>query len=981
MEGIDKSGIDASVSGESKGEEVFSGWTRLEPTSDEGPISPMEKMEPHPNSLALMKKRSPSTPVGLGAGFPDSKVPSNKKQSKKQSNLSPSSPDQLGSHKSPAQVKATLRKSNFLSALDLSNAVSKGVKDNFLLVRTAEELDSESEESEDSQTRRHKKMMMKKRERRHSISEGIPPKARMTMLHELRQFYDIDYRTFLVKAQLRTLAANELKLGPYISKMEASKAEAAWLFSLVDEDDSGLIDTDELKDMIEKTGQRVKDEELEHIMSVLDEDCSGEVDDIEFSAWYADDSDLWLSQRRRHPRDHNSDAALLRRESRRFDKQIIDIIEDFWRLVDVDGNGEIDEDEYIDLSVHLQQAMIDYENEKNKNKKKQTLYFHEHDAILTAKKEWQVDSQGSDHLDYHRFQLCFFQIADAWSKTDDVKGYCQVLGDLLSHTSIPPKKGGNRRRWRWERRDSDASSLMKVKEPSPKSPKRSMKSPKSLKKTIRSKVVKKNRRATESKTEAKEEAAPEVVEEEEKKVQEPMKGLAKFKPPTPKPRKSKIAEVEKVPEGGGKLEIVWSPKPKRAPIVKKPYERPGGDNFDEQSSVTEDTFMRLRREAAESFEWRPPPELFSPKERMRSGIGTMAGVASFGGYDPKGDSDKKVKALEKRNDMRKRNSDRNVFAKTNSCTDLRMEVNVVKLAEIAARKKRSMDEKAKAKLLNKFADPKQFWKIIDRVKQRVEEEGGGGGEDDTSSLGHAAKTLLEGWESMSTDEQDIVSSVLHTSTAFVETFVEGGMEPQEARSAWNAFYQIGGKRRPRSAVAAFGKVGDRNWEEIGLDRPGIGPIVDTNGIFYPQDMDETMGKALHQEGRFVTGERGEEGFFVSAWGGDGGRGRNNNQEEVERPHTVGGGRRRKRQSAPILRGGLEGAEGGDADSDILDNSHVLGPNSSTHDSVVVDDAGGAGGAKKKKKKEEEEKEEKEEGRGKGRERGKGKVFRPILFGD
>ena len=66
--------------------------------------------------------------------------------------------------------------------------------------------------------------------------------------------------------------------------------------------------------------------------------------------------------------------------------------------------------------------------------------------------------------------------------------------------------------------------------------------------------------------------------------------------------------------------------------------------------------MRLRREAAESFEWRPPPELFSPKERMRSGIGTMAGVASFGGYDPKGDSDKKVKALEKRNDMRKRNS-------------------------------------------------------------------------------------------------------------------------------------------------------------------------------------------------------------------------------------------------------------------------------------------------------------------------------------
>ena len=42
--GIDASGIDASVSVEKKGEGVFSGWTRLGPTSEEGPISPMEKV-------------------------------------------------------------------------------------------------------------------------------------------------------------------------------------------------------------------------------------------------------------------------------------------------------------------------------------------------------------------------------------------------------------------------------------------------------------------------------------------------------------------------------------------------------------------------------------------------------------------------------------------------------------------------------------------------------------------------------------------------------------------------------------------------------------------------------------------------------------------------------------------------------------------------------------------------------------------------
>ena len=60
MEGIDKSGIDASVSGESKGEEVFSGWTRLEPTSDEGPISPMEKVR---KIIKARRRRKPTAVV------------------------------------------------------------------------------------------------------------------------------------------------------------------------------------------------------------------------------------------------------------------------------------------------------------------------------------------------------------------------------------------------------------------------------------------------------------------------------------------------------------------------------------------------------------------------------------------------------------------------------------------------------------------------------------------------------------------------------------------------------------------------------------------------------------------------------------------------------------------------------------------------------------------------------------------------------
>lgn len=149
--------------------------------------------------------------------------------------------------------------------------------------------------------------MARNRNRRHSFTYGEPLKGPMLMLHELRQFYDVSYRVFLVKAQLRTLAANSLKLSPYMPRPERIAAESKWLFSLVDEDDSGLIDSDELKEMILKTGQRVKDEELEYILSIIDEDDSGEVDDLEFRAWYGDDSDLWLSKRRKQRNDEFND--------------------------------------------------------------------------------------------------------------------------------------------------------------------------------------------------------------------------------------------------------------------------------------------------------------------------------------------------------------------------------------------------------------------------------------------------------------------------------------------------------------------------------------------------------------------------------------------------------------------------------------------------------------------------------------------------
>ena len=99
--------------------------------------------------------------------------------------------------------------------------------------------------------------------------------------------------------------------------------------------------------------------------------------------------------------------------------------------------------QYIELSLNLQKNMLEYDNKKNKRKDK----FNEEEGIITAKKEWQMDSQGMDHLDYHRFQLCFFQIADAWSKTTTAAAYIKVLTDLMNRTSYKDKETG-KRKWK-----------------------------------------------------------------------------------------------------------------------------------------------------------------------------------------------------------------------------------------------------------------------------------------------------------------------------------------------------------------------------------------------------------------------------------------------------------------------------------------------------------------------------------------------------
>ena len=129
------------------------------------------------------------------------------------------------------------------------------------------------------------------------------------------------------------MASEAVQCSPFLSRADRMNAEANYLFGLVDEDGSGSIDEDELRIMIEHTGQQVKDEELEIIMKVLDIDDSGEVDEYEFSTWFLDESDKWLARRRAREGDHFHDRILLTRESMRFQPNIKRVIDQFWVLL------------------------------------------------------------------------------------------------------------------------------------------------------------------------------------------------------------------------------------------------------------------------------------------------------------------------------------------------------------------------------------------------------------------------------------------------------------------------------------------------------------------------------------------------------------------------------------------------------------------------------------------------------------------------
>ena len=291
--------------------------------------------------------------------------------------------------------------------------------------------------------------------------------------------------------------------------------EASRLFAFVDADGSGSLDRDELVEMFRIARVPCRELDIDALAQQLSEldlsRCTSRVPERNrrvrqkraapgreakraagkanislagFIEWYCSDEDAWLAERRQEPirapslsanstplarlravaaaakvrEDPCSDRALLGREALKWDPRVRRCIDEFWTLTDEDGSGYLDVDEYVHLWANLKRV-VSSDGETANRRTTQRRATEAANDRRAALKEWEFDAQGANHLDYNRFALSFFQIADAWTDEVSADAYGTFLEWLLSASSVSDPTRG-RRRWKWAARDVLASEAI-----------------------------------------------------------------------------------------------------------------------------------------------------------------------------------------------------------------------------------------------------------------------------------------------------------------------------------------------------------------------------------------------------------------------------------------------------------------------------------------------------------------------------------------
>merc|ERR1712216_446133 len=97
---------------------------------------------------------------------------------------------------------------------------------------------------------------------------------------ELKEIFLKRYK--MSKEELQAMAD---KMGIQLNNLCYLKQE----FDTYDEDRSGYIDVKELRELLEKLGEELTEEELEQAFKELDTDGSGEIEFFEFVEWFTCD--------------------------------------------------------------------------------------------------------------------------------------------------------------------------------------------------------------------------------------------------------------------------------------------------------------------------------------------------------------------------------------------------------------------------------------------------------------------------------------------------------------------------------------------------------------------------------------------------------------------------------------------------------------------------------------------------------------------
>lgn len=277
--------------------------------------------------------------------------------------------------------------------------------------------------------------------RRPYSREHYPRVPESSMFHELRTYFDAEYRLHMVRLELRKLLAS-------------TKTSLSDLFDKVDEDRSMVINRDELKRMIEIAGCHVKDMEIDYLMGKIDRDCSGEIDLSELTAWFNSKEDEKLTCRRTRFDDDFNDVRILKRESLRLHPETQTLMNELWEMTDLDGSGSISMQEYIILHVQLQSYMLPKGEFRDTNT-----------ARRLAMAEWEFDRRGADYMNKNLFYIAMFQLVDLWRESGKINNdtFFEAIDTMHRQTTYINPDGS--RRWRWINEDGTGNhSVQRLKE-------------------------------------------------------------------------------------------------------------------------------------------------------------------------------------------------------------------------------------------------------------------------------------------------------------------------------------------------------------------------------------------------------------------------------------------------------------------------------------------------------------------------------------